>query len=93
MTLRMYADRKELPLDRVQVEISHDKVHADDCVECADNGLLAGARDDRPLRAGDHVEGDDLTDDDRAKLLMIADKCPVHRTLESASAISTRLSG
>jgi putative redox protein len=38
-----------------------------------------------------HIDGDDLTDDDRAKLLAIADKCPVHRTLESASAIVTRL--
>ena len=37
MTLRMYADRKKLPLDRVTVEVSHGKVHADDCVECADN--------------------------------------------------------
>ena len=37
MTLRMYADRKKLPLDRVTVEVSHGKVHADDCAECADN--------------------------------------------------------
>ncbi len=37
------------------------------------------------------IEGDDLTDDDKQKLLAIADKCPVHRTLESASAIATRL--
>lgn len=92
MTLRMYADRKKMPLDRVTVEVHHDKVHADDCVACADNDLLEG-------RTGmiDHfervitVEGDELTDDDRQKLLSIADKCPVHRTLENASAISTRL--
>lgn len=92
MTLRMYADRKKLPLDRVTVEVNHDKVHADDCEACTSNETLAG-------RTGmiDHfrrvitIEGDDLTDEDRAKLLEIADKCPVHRTLEYASAISTRL--
>lgn len=92
MTLRMYADRKKLPLDRVTVEVYHDKVHADDCLSCAENELLEG-------RAGmiDQferiitIEGDDLTNEDRAKLLAIADKCPVHRTMENASSISTRL--
>jgi putative redox protein len=92
MTLRMYADRKELPLDRVVVEVTHGKVHADDCGECAQDGRLAGRtgmidRFDRVLR----IDGDRLTDDDRARLLAIADRCPVHRTLESASAIVTRL--
>ena len=92
MTLRMYADRKQLPLDQVTVEVAHGKVHADDCVECADNGQLAGRtgmidRFERVL----HIVGDDLTDADRAKLLEIADKCPVHRTLESATSIVTRL--
>jgi uncharacterized OsmC-like protein/pimeloyl-ACP methyl ester carboxylesterase len=92
MTLRMYADRKQLPLDQVTVEVAHGKVHADDCVECAENDLLAGRsgmidRFERVL----HLVGDDLTDADRAKLLAIADKCPVHRTLESASSITTRL--
>jgi putative redox protein len=92
MTLRMYSDRKKLPLDRVTVEVHHDKVHADDCAACADNELLDG-------RTGmiDHfervitIEGDDLTDADRDKLMTIADKCPVHRTIENASAITTRL--
>ncbi|HSM67745.1 MAG TPA: alpha/beta fold hydrolase [Ilumatobacteraceae bacterium] len=92
MTLRMYADRKKLPLDRVSVEVTHGKVHADDCVECASDGRLVGRtgmidRFERVVR----VDGEDLTDQDRAKLLEIADKCPVHRTLESASAIVTRL--
>jgi uncharacterized OsmC-like protein/alpha/beta superfamily hydrolase len=92
MTLRMYADRKGLPLDRVTVEVTHGKVHADDCAECADNELLTGRagmidRFDRVLV----VAGDELTDEHRAKLLEIADKCPVHRTLESASSIVTRL--
>ncbi len=92
MTLRMYADRKKLPLDRVTVEVRHDKVHADDCAACAENELLEGRTGmiDRFQRAIT-LDGPDLTDDDRAKLLAIADKCPVHRTLENASAISTRL--
>ena len=93
MTLRMYADRKGLPLDRVTVEVTHGKVHADDCAECAENELLSGRSGmvDRFERVVT-VDGDDLTDEHRAKLLEIADKCPVHRTLESASSIVTRLS-
>ena len=92
MTLRMYADRKKLPLDRVSVEVTHGKVHADDCLVCADNEQLAHRtgmidRFDRVIR----IVGDELTEDDRRKLLLIADKCPVHRTLESASAIVTSL--
>ena len=92
MTLRMYADRKKLPLDRVTVEVHHDKVHADDCEACAENELLEGRtgmidRFERVIT----IEGDDLTDEHREKLLMIADKCPVHRTMENASSITTRL--
>jgi len=92
MTLRMYADRKGLPLDRVTVEVTHDKVHANDCAECSDNELLSGRSGmiDRFERVVT-VDGDDLTDAQRTKLLEIADKCPVHRTLESASSIVTRL--
>ncbi len=97
MTLRMYADRKKLPLDRVTVEVSHGKVHADDCVECADNDDVFAAIATGRATLIDRFErvitldGADLTDDDKARLLAIADKCPVHRTLESASAIATRL--
>jgi uncharacterized OsmC-like protein/alpha/beta superfamily hydrolase len=125
MTMRMYADRKHLPLGRVTVEVSHAKVHAQDSadlVEMAEMGALAdpaatgemaenapsvardgdagGVRSGEPGRMAmidrfDRVitiDGDDLTDDDRAKLLMIADKCPVHRTLEASSVIATVLS-
>ncbi|MGB0115123.1 MAG: alpha/beta fold hydrolase [Ilumatobacteraceae bacterium] len=90
MTLRMYADRKGLPLDRVSVEVTHDKVHADDCTECADNEVLAGRTGmiDRFERVV-HIVGDELSADDRQRLLAIADRCPVHRTLESASVIVT----
>ncbi len=93
MTLRMYADRKGLPVDRVSVEVTHGRVHADDCEECVERPVLAGRsgmidRFERVL----HVVGDGLTDADRDKLLEIADKCPVHRTLESASVIVTEMS-
>jgi len=92
MTLRMYADRKQLPLERVSVEVHHDRVHVDDCAVCAQDEQLAA-------RTGmiDHfervitIEGDELTDADIARLLTIADKCPVHRTMEKSSAINTRL--
>ena len=92
MTLRMYADRKDLPLDRVTVEVSHDRVHADDCAECArdESGSARVGMIDRFERAIS-LDGDELTADDRAKLLAIADRCPVHRTLEASSAIVTRL--
>jgi uncharacterized OsmC-like protein/pimeloyl-ACP methyl ester carboxylesterase len=82
MTVRMYARRKGWPLDHISVDITHDKVHAQD----AGNGM-------RPLETFTRVitlEGD-LTEDQRGRLLEIADKCPVHRTLERGSHVHTRL--
>ena len=93
MTLRMYADRKDLPLDRVTVEVSHDKVHADDAAsdtaDPADGAPPRGGKIDQFTRVL-RIEGD-LDDAERASLLRIADRCPVHRTLEQASRIVTRL--
>ncbi|MEM8619685.1 MAG: alpha/beta fold hydrolase [Actinomycetota bacterium] len=93
MTLRMYADRKRLPLDRVTVEVDHGRVHADDCVECAvDEPRFSGRTGmiDRFARRIT-VEGDELTAEEREQLVRIADKCPVHRTLEASSVIATEL--
>ena len=92
MTIRMYADRKQLPLDRVAVEVSHAKVHLDDCVECVDSDHLRpiAGRVDRFERVVT-LTGDELTDANRTRLLEIADRCPVHRTLEATSVIATRL--
>ena len=86
MTLRMYAERRKVPLARVVVEVNHDKVHADDCAECSDGrtGLVD------QFRRTIHLEGD-LDQSQRDKLLEIADKCPVHRTLEASSSIVTTL--
>lgn len=91
MTLRLYADRKHLPLDRVSVEVAHTKNHADDCDACT--GDPPGANTTALI---DHFQrtirlAGDLTDDERDALLRIADKCPVHRTLESKARITTTL--
>jgi putative redox protein len=85
MTLRAYADLKGIPLERVSVELKHDKIHAADCAECeTKEGKID--RVDRSIT----LEGK-LDDQQRAKLLEIADKCPVHRTLHSEVLIKTAL--
>jgi len=88
MTLRMYADRKQLPLDRVSVEVSHDKIHVSDA-SGAETASPTGGRIDQFTRVI-VVEGE-LDDAQRASLLRIADMCPVHRTLEQSSQIVTEL--
>ena len=94
MTLRMYAERKQLPLDKVTVEVSHDRVHVDDATtDTADGGAAAvapkGGKIDQFTRVL-HLAGD-LDEQQRASLLKIADRCPVHRTLEHSSRIVTEL--
>jgi uncharacterized OsmC-like protein/fermentation-respiration switch protein FrsA (DUF1100 family) len=83
MTMRLYADRKSLPLDRVTVTLRHSRIHAEDCAECE---TKAGMLDqiDRVIS----MEGK-LDAAQRAKLMEIADKCPVHRTLTSEIHIVT----
>ena len=84
ITMRMYADRKSLPLDRITVTLSHSRIHAEDCAECE---TKAGMLDqfDRVIS----MEGA-LDADQRKRLMEIADKCPVHRTLTSEVHIVTR---
>ena len=84
MTLRMYAERKALPLARVSVRLRHSKIHAKDCAECE----TREGRIDRIERTI-ALEGA-LDDEQRARLMEIADKCPVHRTLKSEIDIRTR---
>ncbi len=91
MTLRMYADHKQIPVDGIRVEIRHHKVHADDCAECASEKIGKSGKIDRFERLIT-LHGD-FTDDVRKRLLEIADKCPVHRTLEASSVIVTREHG
>jgi len=84
MTVSMYARRKAWPLEDVIVHLRHSKIYAADCAECeTKEGML------------DHIERDihfagPLTDEQRAKLLEIANKCPVHRTLTSEIDIVSR---
>jgi uncharacterized OsmC-like protein/alpha-beta hydrolase superfamily lysophospholipase len=83
MTLRLYAERKQLPLKQTTVRLRHDKIHAADCAECeTKEGMI-----DRIERAIT-LDGD-LDAEQRARLMEIADKCPVHRTLESEIDIRT----
>lgn len=85
MTLRMYAERKELDLDPVRVHLEHDRIHAKDCADCeTSTGLV-----DR-IKRKIEIAGD-LTPEQRQRLLEIADRCPVHRTLESEVRIETDL--
>ncbi len=86
MTLRMYAERKNLDLDRVSVHVRHGKVHADDCAECGEGREGRVDRFERDLV----LEGD-LDEPTRARLAEIADKCPVHKTLEQSSVVVTTL--
>ncbi len=85
MTVRMYADRKELPLEEVVTEVRFDRVHADDCADCE--------QDDRRIHQFTRtltLRGD-LDADTRDRLLSIANRCPVHRTLEGRIEVVTEL--
>ncbi|HEV7976523.1 OsmC family protein [Amycolatopsis sp.] len=83
MTVRMYADRKGIPLERTTVRLRHDRIHAQDCADCeTEKGLLSQITRDI------HLDGD-LDDEQRAKLMDIADRCPVHRTLTSEIVVRT----
>jgi putative redox protein len=85
MTVRMYADLKQLPLDKVTVRLQHEKVHAQDCAECE-------TREGKIDRIEREIElAGRLDEAQRSRLLEIANKCPVHRTLHSEVWIPTRL--
>ena len=84
ITVRMYADRKQWPLEEVHVALSWARVHAEDCAEC-----------DTEVRMVDGIEMEvsfsgDLSEEQRQRLMEIANKCPVHRTLSSPIPIHTR---
>ncbi|MGI8394097.1 bifunctional alpha/beta hydrolase/OsmC family protein [Leucobacter sp. Z1108] len=85
MTLRMYAERKKWPIGRIGVTLRHSRIHAEDCATC-----------EKTTGQVDHIERvisieGELTSDQRESLLSIADRCPVHRTLEGSVAVTTTL--
>lgn len=85
MTLALYARKKQWPLERVEVRLRHSKIHAADCDECeTKEGKLDRIESDIVLTGA-------LDGDQRARLLEIAQKCPVHRTLTSEINIRSRL--
>jgi putative redox protein len=85
MTVRMYARRKDWPLDQVRVTLRHCRIHAEDCADCETRiGMI------------DHIDLDieligDLDDMQRQRLLLIAGRCPIHQTLTSEIHIATTL--
>jgi putative redox protein len=85
MTLRLYADRKNWPLEHVSVRLKHEKIHARDCAECeTKEGKID--RIDREIELQGALDASQ-----RARLLEIANRCPVHRTLHSEVVVPTRL--
>jgi uncharacterized OsmC-like protein len=85
ITLRMYAQRKGWPLDDVQVTLTHGRIHAEDCAECESTTGLVD-RIDVSLR----IVGD-LTEEQRSRLVEIADRCPVHQTLVTETVVHTTI--
>jgi putative redox protein len=84
MTLRLYAARQGWLLDGVTVVLSHDRVYAEDCADCE-------TTDGRLDRISREITLDgDLTAEQRARLMSIAERCPIHRTLKSELVIETR---
>jgi uncharacterized OsmC-like protein len=85
MTLRLYADHKQWPLEGTTVQLSHEKIHAADCADCeTKEGKIDRIERETELRGT-------LDAAQRQRLLEIAEKCPVHRTLHSEIKIVSRL--
>jgi putative redox protein len=85
MTLRLYAQRKGMDLQRVIVRLKHFRIHADDCRECeTKQGFLD--RIDREIELSGNLD-----DAQKQRLLEIAERCPVHRTLQSEINIRTSI--
>lgn len=77
MTIKLYADRKKIPLESVHIELQHSRDHAADCATCSNSDNQIDVIDRAITLTGN------LTDEQRAELMRIADRCPVHRTLEN----------
>lgn len=84
MTIGLYARKRSWPVDKISVSLWHSKIHAKDCDDCE----TKDGRIDR-IEMEIHLDGS-LTDEQRAKLMEVAGKCPVHQTLTSEINIKTR---
>ncbi|MAM41342.1 MAG: hydrolase [Erythrobacter sp.] len=90
MTMGMYAERKDWPLKGVKIHLTHSRDHAKDCKQClAEEDGMPHQLITRAIT----MDGAELSEDQRQRLLEIADKCPVHRTLESRISVETKLVG
>jgi putative redox protein len=88
MTMKMYADRKGWPFAGARIHLTHERDHQEDCGHALDENVQIQA-----LNRTIELLGDQLTDEQRAKIIEIADKCPVHRTLEGHLHIHTQAVG
>jgi len=85
MTMRLYAERKGIAAERFTLRLSHHRIHAEDCADCeSKQGTIGEITRDITIDGA-------VSDDERARLLAIADRCPVHATLTHEIKIRTRL--
>ncbi|PLW76941.1 bifunctional alpha/beta hydrolase/OsmC family protein [Cohaesibacter celericrescens] len=93
MTLRMYADFKKLPVEHISTEVLHNKVHGSDCKECSTDDLEGKANSKGKIDRFERLISlkGNLSQKDREALLRIADKCPVHQTMEHGSVVVSKL--
>lgn len=90
MTMNMYAERKEWPVEGIRIHLTHSRDHAKDCKDCI---RVEDGMPHQLITREITIEGGRLDDDQRQRLLEIADKCPVHKTLEGRISVETRLAG
>ena len=83
MTMRMYANLKKIPLEKVSVSLTHAKIYADDCEDCESKSTKVDEITRTISMSGN------LSDEQRQKLLEIADKCPIHKTLHAEVKVRT----
>jgi len=84
MTVRMYADRKQWDLEEIEVRLSQERVHSKDCDDCESKDGFVHLIEKEVKLTGN------LSDEQRARLMEIADKCPVHKTLLNEIKIKTK---
>jgi len=85
MTMRLYAERKGIAAERFTVRLAHGRIHAEDCADCeSQQGTIGEITREIAI-------GGAISDDERSRLLAIADRCPVHMTLTHEIKIRTRL--